>query len=108
MTRERNIWSENHSPENFRPEYPEFSMVSLLKETAEKYPDYYALNFNNKKITFAQMIEIIETVAQALLANGVKKGDFVSVVAPNTPHFCLCNQPYGCCCEYDSPTTFCK
>lgn len=85
MTRERNIWSENHSPENFRPEYPEFSMVSLLKETADKYPDYYALNFNNKKITFAQMIETIETVAQALLENGVKKGDFVSVVAPNTP-----------------------
>lgn len=85
MMRERNIWSENHSPENFRPEYPDFSMVSLLKETADKYPDYYALNFNNKRITFAQMIETIETVAQALLASGVKKGDFVSVVAPNTP-----------------------
>lgn len=85
MERIRNIWSDNHAPENFRPEYPEFSMVSLLKETAEKYPDYYALNFNNKKITFAQMIETIETVAQALLASGVKKGDFVSVVAPNTP-----------------------
>ena len=85
MERSRNIWSENHAPENFRPEYPEFSMVSLLKETAEKYPDYYALDFNNKKITFSQMIATIETVAQALISNGVKKGDFVSVVAPNTP-----------------------
>jgi long-chain acyl-CoA synthetase len=85
MKRERNIWSDNHSPENFRPEYPEFSMVSLLKETAEKYPDYYALNFQNKKITFAQMMAQIELVAQSLLASGVKKGDFVSVVAPNTP-----------------------
>lgn len=85
MKRERNIWSDNHSTENFRPEYPEFSMVSLLKETADKYPDYYALNFQNKKITFAQMIEQIELVAQSLLASGVKKGYFVSVVAPNTP-----------------------
>ena len=85
MERTRNIWSDNHAPENFRPEYPEFSMVSLLKETAEKYPDYYALEFNNKRITFAQMIEQIELVAQSLLASGVKKGDFVSVVAPNTP-----------------------
>jgi long-chain acyl-CoA synthetase len=85
MKRERNIWSDNHSPENFRPEYPEFSMVSLLKETADKYPNYYALNFQNKKITFAQMIAQIELVAQSLLASGVKKGDFVSVVAPNTP-----------------------
>lgn len=80
-----NIWSENHSKDNFRPEYPEFSMVSLLKETAEKYPDYYALEFQNKKITFSQMIEQIELVAQSLLAIGVKKGDFVSVVAPNSP-----------------------
>lgn len=80
-----NIWSENHSKENFRPEYPEFSMVSLLKETAEKYPDYTALEFQNKKISFSQMIEQIELVAQSLLASGVKKGDFVSVVAPNTP-----------------------
>lgn len=85
MERSRNIWSENHSPENFRPEYPEFSMVSLLKETADKYPNYYALNFQNKKITFAQMIAQIELVAQSLLASGIKKGDFVSVVAPNTP-----------------------
>ena len=85
MERSRNIWSDNHAPENFRINYPEFSMVSLLKETAEKYPDYYALNFNNKKITFAQMIQTIEVIAQALLASGVKKGDFVSVVAPNTP-----------------------
>ena len=85
MRRERNIWSDNHAPENFRPEYPEFSMVSLLKETAEKYPNYNALEFNNKRITFSQMIEQIELVAQSLLASGVKKGDFVSVVAPNTP-----------------------
>lgn len=85
MKRERSIWSDNHSPENFREEYPEFSMVSLLKETAEKYPDYYALEFNNKKTTFSQMIMQIELVAQSLLASGVKKGDFVSVVAPNTP-----------------------
>ena len=85
MKRERSIWSDNHSPENFREEYPEFSMVSLLKETADKYPDYYALEFNNKKTTFAQMIQQIELVAQSLLASGVKKGDFVSVVAPNTP-----------------------
>ena len=49
MKRNPNIWSANHSEDNFRNEYPEFSMVSLLKETAEKYPDYIALEFENKK-----------------------------------------------------------
>ena len=85
MKRERTIWSEHHSPENFRPEFPEFSMVSLLKETAEKYPDFIALNFQNKKTTFSQMIAQIELVAQSLLASGVKKGDYVSVITPNSP-----------------------
>ena len=85
MKRNPNIWSANHSEDNFRNEYPEFSMVSLLKETAEKYPDYIALEFENKKTTFKEFIRNIELAAQALLSYGVKKGEFVSVVAPNTP-----------------------
>lgn len=85
MKRERNIWSANHAKDNFRDEYPEFSMFSLLQETALKYPDYTALEFQNKKISYSQMIAKIELTAKSLLACGVKKGDFVSVVAPNTP-----------------------
>ena len=85
MKRNPNIWSANHSEDNFRNEYPEFSMVSLLKETAYKYPDYIALEFENKKTTFKEFICNIEIAAQALLSYGVKKGEFVSVVAPNTP-----------------------
>ena len=85
MKRNPNIWSANHSEDNFRNEYPEFSMVSLLKETADKYPGYIALEFENKKTTFKEFIYNIEIAAQALLSYGVKKGEFVSVVAPNTP-----------------------
>lgn len=85
MKRERNIWSDNHADSNFRNEYPEFSMFALLKETADKYPDYIALEFQNKKLSFSQFINKIELVGQALLAHGVKKGDYVSVVAPNCP-----------------------
>ena len=85
MKRSPNIWSANHSEDNFRNEYPEFSMVALLKETADKYPDYIALEFENKKTSFSEFIRNIELAAQALLSYGVKKGEFVSVVAPNTP-----------------------
>ncbi len=85
MKRERNIWSENHGKDNFIEEYPEFSMVSLLKQTAQKYPDCNAIDFQSKTLTFSQMIEEIEKVAKALLANGIKKGDYVSIIAPNTP-----------------------
>lgn len=85
MKRTPSIWSENHAKEYFRDEYPEFSMFSLLQETALKYPDYTALEFQNKKTTYSQMISQIELTAQALLSSGVKKGDFVSVITPNMP-----------------------
>ena len=85
MERLPNIWSENHSKENFRSEYPEFSMFSLLNETARKYPKYTAIEFQNKKTSYSEFIRNIEYTAQSLIACGVKKGDYVSVVAPNTP-----------------------
>ncbi len=85
MKRNRNIWSENHSEDNFRDEYPEFSMVSLIKETATKHPNNIALEFQNKKTTFSEFISSIESTAKSLISVGVKKGDFVSIIAPNTP-----------------------
>lgn len=85
MKRNPSIWSEHHGKDNFREEYPDFSMFSLLEETAQKHPDYTALEFQNKKISFSGMIAQIELIAQSLLASGIQKGDYVSVVAPNTP-----------------------
>lgn len=85
MKRERNIWSANHGDDNFIPEYPDYSMFSLLKDTAQKYPDLDALDFQNKKITFSEMINTIEDTARAFLAQGISKGDYVSIIAPNTP-----------------------
>ena len=85
MKRTPNRWSEHHGKDNFIPEYPEYSMFAHLQKTAEKYPDYIALEFQNKKTTYSEMISQIELIAQSLLASGIKKGDFVSVVAPNTP-----------------------
>ena len=85
MKRERNIWSDNHGESNFIPEYPDYSMFSLLRDTAQKYPDLDALDFQNKKITFSQMINALEDTARAFVAQGISKGDYVSVIAPNTP-----------------------
>ena len=85
MKRTPTIWSANHGADNFIPEYPEFSMVSLLKQTAEKYPDLPAIEFQGKITSFAKMIEQIEVVAASLSAYGVNKGDYVSIIAPNTP-----------------------
>ena len=85
MKRTPNIWSKHHGKDNFITEYPDYSMFTCVQKTAEKYPEYVALEFQNKKTTYSEMISQIELIAQSLLASGVKKGDYVSVVAPNTP-----------------------
>ncbi len=85
MSRQKTAWSMHHGEKNFISEYPDFSAFAYLKRTAEKFPEYTAVEFQNKKITFSQMIEQIEIISKALLEIGVEKGDRVSVVAPNTP-----------------------
>ncbi len=85
MKRTPSIWSENHGKANFITEYPDYSMFAHLNKTAKEYPDYIATEFQGNKIKFAKMIEDIELISSSLLALGVKKGDFVSVVAPNAP-----------------------
>ena len=85
MTRKPNRWSEHHGKGNFITEYPDCSMFEYLNQTAKRHPDYIATEFQGKKTSFSKMISDIETIANSLLAMGVKKGDYVSVVAPNAP-----------------------
>lgn len=85
MLRNPTFWSEHHGKDNFIKEYPEYSMYACVHKTAEKYPGYVALEFQNKKTTYSEMISQIELIARALLESGIKKDDHVSVVAPNTP-----------------------
>lgn len=85
MERTPGIWSEHHGKDNFIAEYPEYSMFAMLNDVAKKHPDFTALEFEDKKISFSKMIEFIEQISKALLASGIKKGDYISVVAPNTP-----------------------
>lgn len=85
MKRTPNIWSAHHGEDNFINEYPDCSMFSFMEQTKNRHPGFTALEFQNNRMTFSEMFAQIELIAQSLLANGVKKGDYVSVVAPNTP-----------------------
>ena len=66
-------------------EYPEGSMVDHVKETIDKYPDYIALEYFDKKWTYKEFYEEIINCAKAIKQAGLKKGDVVSICMPNTP-----------------------
>ena len=85
MTRTKGIWYEHTDKEKWIAEYPECSIFAQVKNNAQKYTDLPAVNFQNKTYSYKEFTEITERLATALVALGLKKGDIVSIVSPNTP-----------------------
>jgi len=66
-------------------DYPDISMYRMIKNVQEKYPDYTAYDFMGKSRTYTEFLDEIEICAKALLEEGVKEGDTVTVCLPNVP-----------------------
>ncbi|MDE6594234.1 MAG: AMP-binding protein [Oscillospiraceae bacterium] len=65
--------------------YPDISMYALIKQTAEKYPNYRALEYFGAGISYKRLLKEIDRTAAAFVRMGVKKGDRVSLCMPNIP-----------------------
>lgn len=85
MAHVKGIWYEHMAREKWCPEYPRCSMFEQLKTNAQHFPELPAIEFQNKYYTFQQLIETIEQLAKALVRIGIKRGDIVSIITPNTP-----------------------
>ena len=66
-------------------DYPDISLYRMIKNTSEKYGDLTAYDFMGRAVTYCDFLEEIETCAKALIAQGVKQGDTVTVCLPNVP-----------------------
>ncbi len=65
--------------------YPDISMYDMIKSAGEKYPSYTAYDFMGKSVTYAEFIEEIDVCAKALMMQGVKENDAVTICMPNVP-----------------------
>jgi long-chain acyl-CoA synthetase len=81
-------------------EYPDVTLDTLLTESARKYPYNTAANFVlsyllggrvtvGGKLTYKQLNEKADRFATALYQLGVRKGDRVALMLPNSPHFVI-------------------
>jgi len=74
-------------------EYPEVPLHWYLEESARKYPDSIATilpgRFGDTKLTYKELNELANTLANALIDLGVKKGDRVALYMPNCPQFII-------------------
>ena len=66
-------------------DYPDCSMVDMIIQSAEKWPDNVAYYYYGHKVTYKNFVKKIESAARALKNYGVKEGDRVTICMPNTP-----------------------
>lgn len=78
-------WLKYYDEKAINAELPHMSMYDYLYECSKDYLDTTALNYFGRKFTYRKMFENIDRVAVALQANGVKKGDIVTVCTLTAP-----------------------
>jgi long-chain acyl-CoA synthetase len=80
--------------------YPDVTLDTFLVDAAQKYPSYTATNFVlsylaggrftvGGKLTYRRLNELADRFATALYQLGVRKGDRVALMLPNSPHFVI-------------------
>ena len=71
-------------PHTLRP-YPECTLLDVMSDTVRQRPEHTALIFKGTRISYAQLEQLTNAFAAALVAQGVKKRDRVALLLPNSP-----------------------
>ncbi|MGA2875243.1 MAG: long-chain fatty acid--CoA ligase [Nitrososphaerales archaeon] len=79
-------------PKHIRPsiDYPKEPLQSLLINSASRYPDSIALDFEGKKLSYKELNELASQFANGLISLGLAKNSKVAVILPNLPQFVIC------------------
>ncbi|TFG24481.1 MAG: AMP-dependent synthetase [Promethearchaeota archaeon] len=84
------IWLKSYD-DHVKPEIEleVYSLAEMFQRTANKYPDNLCYDFQGLKATFKETESYINSFANCLVENGVKKGDRVAINLPNLPQFII-------------------
>ncbi len=69
--------------------YPEQPVFSFLDQTAARVPNRLAIIFSGMELTYAELRDLSDRFANALIAMGLKKGEKVAIHLPNCPQFAI-------------------
>lgn len=67
------------------------TLGDLLRRSKGRFPAKMALKFAEESFTYAQLDEIVNRTANALLASGLQKGDRAAVLSRNSLDFAILN-----------------
>lgn len=65
--------------------YPDISIYEMLKQSANKHPEYISYNYFGNKKSYKQFLDKIDECAKALKNLGINHRDRISICMPNTP-----------------------
>ena len=68
---------------------PEVPLYKALDDAAENYPGQTAILFQERKIRYRELKEMVDKLASALVAMDVKRADRVCIFMPNCPEFII-------------------
>ncbi len=69
--------------------YPAIPAHGFVEANAQNYPDNPALIFKGNVINYREFNDLADRLAAGLAAIGVKKGDRVCILMPNSPQFVI-------------------
>ncbi len=69
--------------------YPKVPLTRFLQESAESFPQNTAMIFAGRKFSYRELQEKVDALAAALAALGLKKGEKVALLLPNSPPFVI-------------------
>lgn len=64
---------------------PPLTIPDLLRQAAEKYPKQTATVFAGARLNYAQVQRQVDQLAAALVGLGIRQGDRVAIMFPNSP-----------------------
>lgn len=71
-------------------EYEKLPLFKLLVNSSKKHPDWIAISYLGKKISYKELDEISNQFANGLISLGIKKGAKVALLLPNVPQYVFC------------------
>lgn len=71
-------------PHTLKP-YPGHTLLEVVRDSARQRPDHPALYFKGAHMSYAELERQTDAFGAALAALGVKKGDRVAMLLPNSP-----------------------
>ncbi len=99
-------WLKYYTEEIINKKMPSKSAYQMIYDANKDSLDSIALVFENKKITYGELFEKIDQVANSFSCLGIKTGDIVSVCLANIPEtayiFYALNK-FGAICDFIDP-----